>query len=143
LPETAILTPITAEDDLVSLSAILLDQGYYAALLASKRVEDNVSILDERLLIPFKAKAFLDLSDRKAAGGKVDQKNINKHMLDVFRLLQLLAPEERVELPDGIRTDLKIFVARVSELPPYDQKALKLPFSMGDGLSRLSDIYVL
>ncbi|CAH2409468.1 hypothetical protein [Mesorhizobium escarrei] len=37
LPEGAGLTPIPVEEDIVSLSAILLDEGYYDALQAGKR----------------------------------------------------------------------------------------------------------
>lgn len=60
------IVPIAVEDALISLSAILLDDAYFGALKANKRIEDGVAILDERLLIPFKARAYLDLASRKA-----------------------------------------------------------------------------
>ena len=72
--------------DLVSLSAILLDDGYYQALQSAKRMVDGVPVLDETVLIPFKARAFLNLTDEAAKGEKVDQKNIRKHRNDVFRI---------------------------------------------------------
>jgi hypothetical protein len=62
LPEDAGLTPIPVEEDIVSLSAILLDEGYYDALQTGKRKLDGVTVIDETLLIPFKARAFLDLT---------------------------------------------------------------------------------
>ena len=37
-----------------------------------------------------KAKAWLDLTERKNAGENVDSKNIRKHKNDVFRLTALL-----------------------------------------------------
>lgn len=46
--------------------------------------------MDAPYLIPFKAKAWIDLSDRKAAGEHVDGRNIRKHKNDVFRLTELL-----------------------------------------------------
>jgi hypothetical protein len=61
LPDDAALTPIPVEEDVVSLSAILLDEGYYEALQAAKRKLDGVTIINETLLIPFKARAFLHL----------------------------------------------------------------------------------
>ena len=68
LPEDAALTPIPVEEDIVSLSAILLDEGYYDAMQAAKRKFDGVTVIDETLLIPFKARAFLDLAARLEAG---------------------------------------------------------------------------
>ena len=38
-------------------------------------------------LIPFKARAWMDLTDRKATGVHVDSKNIRKHKNDIFRLV--------------------------------------------------------
>ena len=91
LPDDAELTPIPVEEDVVSLSAILLDDGYYEAMQSAKRVVDGVTIVDETLLIPFKARAFLDLSERAAKGEKIDSKNVKKHRADVFRLARTLA----------------------------------------------------
>lgn len=141
LPEGAVLAPVEVEEDIVSLSAILLDNDYFKALLAFRRVENGISILDERLLIPFKAKAFLDMAERKKAGQAIDQKHIDKHLRDVFRLLQLLAPDERIPLPDAIRGDLSRFIIEVGEVAAFDPKSLKLPFTLQEGLERLGAIY--
>ena len=43
-------------------------------------------------LIPLKAVAWLDLSQRKAEGQDVDSADIRKHKIDVFKLYQLLTP---------------------------------------------------
>ena len=143
LPEGAILAPVPVEDDAISLSAILLDGDYFEALQANTRVENGVSILDERLLIPFKAKAFLDLSDRKRAGDKVDQKTIDKHMRDVFRLIQLIPTAERVVVSGAIQADLRTFVEVVGTSSAFDPKSLDLPFTLADGLELIRSIYVL
>lgn len=141
LPNDAVLAPVPVEDDALSLSAILLDGDYYEALQANRRVEDGVSILDERLLIPFKARAFLDLSERKAAGDRVDQKTIDKHMRDVFRLIQLIPPDERVGLPSAIQGDMARFVGAVADASAFDPKSVKLPFTLTDGLDLIRRIY--
>lgn len=39
---------------------------------------DGISVLSAECLIPFKAKAWLDLTERKAKGEKVDSRNIKK-----------------------------------------------------------------
>ncbi len=60
IPEGVTLTRISVEDDIVSLSAILLEDGYYEALDLAKQKIDGVTIIDQTILIPFKARAFLD-----------------------------------------------------------------------------------
>jgi hypothetical protein len=99
------ITKVPVEEDIVSLSAILLDEHYYAALRNSRIVIDGVSLLSEELLIPFKAKAFLDLTQRKAEGDKVDKNDIKKHRKDVFRLAQLLPADHHVALAETIAND--------------------------------------
>ena len=90
LPDDAVLTPLPMDEDISSLSAILLDDDYYEFLKQGKVTVDGVTVLDAAYLIPFKAKAWMDLTDRKAAGEHVDSKNIKKHKNDVFRLTELI-----------------------------------------------------
>ena len=141
LPDDLHIVPIAVEDALISLSAILLDDAYFGALKANKRIEDGVAILDERLLIPFKARAYLDLASRKAEGGEVDSKDIRKHMMDVFRLVQVLRADERVELPETIQGDLRAFIDTVDGKETYDRKVTKLPYTMPEGIALIRAIY--
>lgn len=76
LPDGAELSPIPVEEDVISLSAILLDGDYYQEFQNLRIVIDGISLVDERILIPFKARAYLDLSGRKAEGEKVDARHI-------------------------------------------------------------------
>ena len=78
LPEGAELAPIAVEEDVISLSAILLDDNYFDALRNMRRVIGDISLVDERILIPFKARAFLDLAQRRANGEAVDARHIRK-----------------------------------------------------------------
>ena len=59
LEDGAELTPIHIDDSISSLSAILLNDSYYDALLRGRDVIDGFSILRHSWLIPFKAKAWL------------------------------------------------------------------------------------
>ena len=59
------------------MSAILLDDDYYNFLKQGKVVVDGVTVLDAAYLIPFKAKAWIDLTNCKAAGEHIDSKNVN------------------------------------------------------------------
>ena len=74
LPEDAVLSPLPIEGDVSSLSAILLNDDYYEFLRQGRVRVDGVTVLDTPYLIPFKAKAWMDLTERKAAGGQVDSR---------------------------------------------------------------------
>jgi len=110
LTDSVTLTPVPIDGSVVSLSAILLDDDYYALIHAHKRILQGVPIITERALIPLKARAWLDLRERKDAGERVDEKDIRKHLGDVFRLYRLLAPEERVALRAGPARDMGRFL---------------------------------
>ena len=90
LEDDAVLTPLLIDDEISSLSAILLNEAYYELLKTGQKMVDGIPVLSPTCLIPFKAKAWLDLKERKLNGEQVDSKNIKKHKNDVFRLAQLI-----------------------------------------------------
>lgn len=112
------LTPIPADEELSSLSAILMDNDYYEFTLAHTREVNGARIAESEALICLKAKAYLDLSNRKNAGESVDSKNIAKHRNDVFRLAAILSGEEAIALPATIRQDMYAFLAAMEEETP-------------------------
>ena len=65
LREMTGITPIHIDDTVSSLSAILLNDDYYRMLLDGKVVVGGLSVLRPEYLILFKAKAYLDLKQRK------------------------------------------------------------------------------
>lgn len=118
LAESAHLTPIPVDDDLSSLSAILMDEEYYAFTLANCEKVHDLHRANTEALICLKARAFLDMKERKEKGEKVEEKHIKKHKADVFRLGALLTAGDTFELPGTIRNDLSLFATSVaSELP--------------------------
>ena len=116
LPEDAVLTPLPIGEEISSLSAILLNEDYYEFLKQGRVRISNVTILDAPYMIPFKAKAWIDLSDRKAAGEQVDSKNIRKHKNDVFRLTELLDQDQQALsfMPDTVKNDMLEFIERMA-----------------------------
>lgn len=115
------LTPISVGESVSSLSAILLDENYYELLHRHTREIAGISIVSEEGLIPLKARAWLDLTARKAGGEPIDNKDITKHKNDVLRLYQLLNPDLRIELPETVRKD---FVAFLKAIAPDLQPSL-------------------
>lgn len=104
------LTPIPVDEDVSSLSAILLDDTYYAFLHSGRTIVQDIPVVDPEHLIPLKARAWLDLTGRRAAGEAVDAKSVAKHKNDVFRLYRLLDPAINLIIPKAIRTDMEAFV---------------------------------
>lgn len=112
------LTPIPVDDDLSSLSAILMEDSYYKYTLTNSTVLNHIHLANSEALICLKAKAFLDMTTRERNGEKVDSKHIKKHKADVFRLVALLPADGRFDLPENLKSDLQAFADLVTkELP--------------------------
>ncbi len=124
--ENSQLTPIPLDEAIVSLSAILLEDVYYTFVMAGRREADGLAWVGEDRLIPLKAVAWLELRARKARGDQVDAKDIRKHLNDVLRLSQLLAPATRIPLHTKIGQDMAQFLIAVAADASVDPKALQL-----------------
>ena len=121
----------------------LSDDAYYQFLRKGKTIIDGIPILDAMHLIPFKAKAWLDLRQRKEAGAKVDSKNIRKHKNDVIRLSMLLRENDTLDLPQAIRNDMKGFLSAMRE-ESIDLKALGIRGTSQEEITgRLLTAYIL
>ena len=102
----------------------------------------GVTVLDAAYLIPFKAKAWMDLIDRKAAGEHVDSKNIKEHKNDVFRLTELIDPMVKITAPQGVYADIQDFIQKMQN-ESIDIKQLELVGRMKDQvLDELKDLYI-
>jgi hypothetical protein len=118
------VTPIHIDDTVSSLSAILLDDDYYKALLNGKVVANGLSVLRPEYLILFKAKAYLDLKQRKENGEAVDSSDIKKHKKDLLRIAAELMLESVKALPASVQADIDMFIASL-ENEPFDDNSLK------------------
>lgn len=118
------LTPIHIDDEVSSLSAILLNEDYYAVLLAGKEVVSELSVLRPEYLILLKAKAYLDLKERIEKGEHVDSRDIKKHKNDILRIAAEFVLEKMDVLPENVHTDMKNFIAML-EVEPFDKNLLK------------------
>ncbi len=138
------LTPIPVDDGVSSLSAILLDNDYYQCIENGRYVIDGITILRPEYILAFKARAWLDLTERKSIGESVDSRNIKKHRNDIFRLFALLSPEQRVEISVGIKVDMKKFVAAMPNEEGLNVQQFGLKnLSVDDVIENLTLIYQL
>jgi hypothetical protein len=132
------LSPLPLGDDLSSLSAILLDDSYYAFVIEGRREVDGLSWVGEDRLIPLKATAWLELRAARARGEAVDSAVIRKHANDILRLAQLLSADVRVQLSGRILVDMRRFVAALAEDPSVQPQALGLQSDIDTTLRRIA-----
>ena len=118
LAEDVHLTPIPVEEDLSSLSAILMNDDYYGFTIKNSEVEGNLHRATLKTLICLKAKAFLDLRAKKEKGDTIDEKHIKKHKNDVIRLAAILTEDDSQQLPDSISLDMHQFLDNIEHEPP-------------------------
>ena len=113
-------TPLHFDED-ASLSALLLDKDYYNILVHEKESIQGYSVLSNRGLIIFKAKAWLDMRERSATGIQGLSKAIKKH------LTALLVGSEKlsnITSSDTVKADMHRFVIElksvISTIPQND-----------------------
>ena len=127
LSDDAHLTPIPVDEEQSSLSAILLDDGYYDFIHGSKIDSGGIAVVPPEIIVPLKARAWLDLNEIRDKGDKVDENDIKKHKNDVFRLFQVIEPDKRIALPSVVKSDMQRFLEAVIADPPQTLK----PFGLG------------
>ena len=136
------LTPIYIADSIVSLSAILLNNVYYKALLNSKKIIDGYSVMEIETVILFKIKAWIDMKEKLNNGEHVDSRNIKKHKNDIFRLLVNVFPSSKVEIDEEIAADIRNFIEMIVDDRP-DLKNLGIKSaSLDEMLDLLKNVYL-
>lgn len=136
------IIPIHIDDDISSLSAILLDDDFYEFMLRGRRVVADTSVLGAEYLIPFKMYAWLNLRTQKAAGGRVNDRDLKKHKKDVFRLLQIVSIGTVVPTTGKVHESIEQFLADIQNEDLHPEQ-LHLGFSKEEGISLLKQIYMV
>lgn len=95
--------------------AIILNQEYYNFMINLKISINGIPLADHRVIIPLKARAYLDLKSRKRKKENVKNSDIKKHKYDIFRMSRLLVNERIENVPDVIREDMLLFVTDIIE----------------------------
>ena len=113
------IVPIPVGEDLSSLSAILMNPNYYEFIMGQREVVDGLALIKPAGLIVLKARAWLDLTRRRATGDTtVKEGDVSKHRSDVFRLTTILPTGESQELPEELAKDLRDFLTAFPAAAP-------------------------
>lgn len=143
LPGHARFTPLPLDEEIASLSAILLDDDYYEFVRSGVvHTVEGLALLGAEHLVLLKARAWLDLTARKEAGEHVNSGDIKKHRTDIVRLWQLIPPATRVSLPEPIRDDLAHFLDEAFD-DNFNPKQLRIDVTAEEITSRFRDVYGL
>ena len=148
VPKDQHLISIPADEEISSLSAILLDDDYYGFILDSKQEIGNIPCIPPTTIIPLKAKAYLDLSQKKREGVIIDEADIKKHRNDVFRLSDILPDDTNIVLKNSIKKDFQAFLDEMSELSPEEEKIVgktisNKSFKLSDELKILKTYFTM
>jgi len=142
LPEGAHLTPIPADEEAASLSAILLDDNYYECLLRGRITVNGISVLGAAMMIPFKARAYLDMEQRQREGQAIKPRDMAKHRTDVFRVLGMLNPETQIDITAPVREDLARFLQLAAADNAFDPQPVT-GVSKAEAIARITTLYDL
>ena len=117
VPEDVHIVHIPMEGYTSSFSAIIMDDAYYDVAVNHSEIVGDIRILKPEALIVLKAVAYLENQRRREKGESVDQRDIDKHKKDVYRLAYVFDGSERFEVNDRIKEQLRAFVSDVEKSP--------------------------
>lgn len=135
------IIPIYIADDISSLSAILLNDDFYNFMLEGRKISDGVSVLSAGYIMPFKMYAWLDLKRRKDAGEHVNERDYKKHKNDVFRLLQIIDPDEKISVRGLVKECVERFLVDI-EQETINVRQLGLLITKDEAVQILKRIYL-
>ena len=139
IPQGVHLTPIPMDEDVSSLSAILLDDDYAGLIQEQRLVVDDVPVVSVGGLIVLKARAWMDLRSKRQMGMAVDSKDVHKHRNDIIRLVPFLAPAP-MTLHDSIRNNMMAFLEEI-ENESLNPSVLKVESSWEEIRQRLRFVF--
>lgn len=142
LAEGATLTPIPADEEVSSLSAILLNDDYYNLIQQSRYEIDGVAIVDKGCLIPLKAYAWCDLRERRAKGEEIDSKKIRKHETDILKLSEMILEGDHFDVPELAQKHIREFLANVADRKPSDLAAISVNVTMEEAKENVARAFL-
>ena len=136
-PKGLVVEPLPMDEDVSSLSAIIMDDEFYNFTIEHSRLTDGIRHADPVALIALKAKAYLNLMADKLAGKHVNTKDIKKHRSDVMKNVVIME-DSQIEVPRSIAVCINDFVASIRK--DWDKLAEPLAKSLGEDIDFISEL---
>lgn len=135
------IAPLPFDDEVSSLSAIILNEGYYEFIKNNAEIVNGVSLLGPIALIPLKMRAHIDLQQKHASHGHCNKRDLRKHRTDVASLSALLTPLDRLELKGQMQADAELFLEDFAEYAQRNNRSNERARLMED-LALLKKVYL-
>mgnify|MGYP001186303394 FL=1 len=135
------IVPIHLGEEISSLSAILLNDDYYQFLLNGRVEVDGIMVLKASHIVPLKMKAWLDLTATKGKGEHVNDRDLRKHRLDVFRMFPIVDISKPILVPEQVYNDIMSFIESMNDTP-YDLKSIGIDIDIADILDEYGKLYI-
>ena len=133
--------PIHIDEDVSSLSAIVLNDDFYEFMMAGRKTIDGLSILSAESIIPFKMYAWLNLMQQKEQGKHVNSRDLRKHKYDVFRLLQIIPAGTKVVSQGLVKETINEFLEKI-ETEELALRSVGIVLEKEQAISLLTQIYI-
>lgn len=139
--EGAHVAPLPFDGAVSSLSAIILDDGYYEFIRDNAMSIGGVSTLAALHIIPLKMRAHVDNRRLRDEGVGISEKALRKHRADVAALVDLLPVSARLPLDGQMRADAEAFL---SDFEVYASRETnrKRRAALEDALGFLRGVYL-
>lgn len=108
------IVPIHIDEEVSSLSAILLNDDFYKFMLKGRTMIRGLSVLRASYIIPFKMLAWVNLMNDKSEGRHVNTRDLRKHKNDVFQLFQIVPEGEKVEVTGSVAESVDKFLEMIT-----------------------------
>lgn len=117
-PSGFVIEPIPVDEEVSSLSAIIMDDDYYNFTIKNSFVDNGLKVATPLALIVLKIKAYLNLVAEKEQGHHVNTKHIKKHRSDVLKLVATSPIDDPVPVSDEIIESVTDFIGKIRALLP-------------------------
>lgn len=112
IPKGLTIEPLPMDENVSSLSAIIMDDDFYQFTIAHSRLTDGIRHADPAALIALKSCAYLNLLRDKSEGKHVNSKDVKKHRSDVLKNVVIME-DSQVVAPSSIVMCVREFVASI------------------------------
>lgn len=110
------ITPIHIDENIRSLSAIVLNDDYYHLIRENRVLVRGISVLSLEFIVILKIKAYLDLSELRRKGIDIKSSNIRKHRSDVLKIVrEMMLIEIHDQLSSTIKNDIQCFTQMIND----------------------------
>ena len=111
-PKGLTIEPLPIDEDVSSLSAIVMDDDYYFFTVDHSELTNGISHADSAALVALKSRAYLNLLRDKANGKHINTKDIKKHRSDVLKNVVIME-DTQIKAPNAIVSSIRDFVASI------------------------------